>query len=151
MDKYDKATRSRMMSAVRSRGNRSTEMRMVDLLKGAGLRGWRRHHGIPGRPDFCWPKLKVALFVDGCFWHGCPYCRRPPKSNVEFWESKVAANQRRDRRVSWQLRRRGWSVVRVRECKLGTRGALNRIVRALARRGHDRALAMVGAPADGRN
>ena len=75
VDKYDKATRSRMMAAVRSRGNRSTEVRLAKLLRKHRLSGWRRQYPIPGTPDFCWPKSRVALFVDGCFWHGCPRSR----------------------------------------------------------------------------
>lgn len=131
VDKYDKATRSRMMAAVRSRGNRSTELRMVKILRQHGLSGWRRHHSVPGTPDFCWPKLKVALFVDGCFWHGCPRCRRAPKSNQAFWDAKVTENKRRDRRASRKLRKLGWSVIRVWECQIGKEATISRIAKML--------------------
>lgn len=131
VDKYDKATRSRMMSAVKPRGNKSTEQKMVVLLRKHSLAGWRRHYSVLGTPDFCWPKLKVALFVDGCFWHGCPSCRRAPKSNQPFWEEKVHKNIQRDRKVSRGLRKTGWSVLRVRECQLAKPATVARIKRAL--------------------
>jgi DNA mismatch endonuclease, patch repair protein len=75
MDRFSKEHRSRIMASVRSRGNRSTEVALGKLLWSAGLRGYRKHWPIEGRPDFAWPQLKIALFVDGCFWHGCPYCK----------------------------------------------------------------------------
>lgn len=131
MDKYDKKIRSRMMSAVRSRGNRTTEIKMASLLRRNGLHGWERHVALPGTPDFCWPKHKVALFVDGCFWHGCPYCRRAPKSNTLFWERKLNENLRRDQRVNRKLRRLGWHVLRVRECKITDSRTVSRIRRML--------------------
>ncbi len=106
--------RSRTMRAVRATGNASTEIRMVALLKEAGLKGWRRHLPLPGRPDFAWPTARVALFVDGCFWHGCPYCAKAmPKTNAEYWVNKVTRNVARDSRVTRELRARGWSVLRV--------------------------------------
>ena len=134
MDNIDPQTRSLVMAAVRSRGNKSTENAMLSVLKSNHVTGWRRHYKITGTPDFAWPKEKVALFVDGCFWHGCPFCRRPPKSNVEFWASKVEYNQRHDKAVSRRLRNSGWSVIRVRECKVNDPTIIDRIVRTLAMR-----------------
>ena len=80
-----------------SRGNRTTEGRMVNLLRRHGLTGWRCHAKLPGRPDLVWPKRRVAVFVDGCFWHG-HHCGRnlTPKKNAELWEKKFAATRRRD-------------------------------------------------------
>ena len=135
VDNVDRATRSRYMSAVKSRGNRSTELRMAKLLRRHGLTGWRRHHPVPGTPDFCWPKLKLALFVDGCFWHGCPRCRRAPKSRVAFWNGKVSENRRRDRRADRALRKLGWSVIRVWECQIGAPATVIRLQRAVRNRG----------------
>ena len=117
-DTVDKATRSRYMAAVKSRGNLSTEARMVRLLRVNSLLGWRRHVSLPGTPDFCWPKKKAALYVDGCFWHGCPHCYQTPKSNVRYWKEKVEGNKRRDSRVNSILRTRGWTVIRIWECQL---------------------------------
>jgi DNA mismatch endonuclease, patch repair protein len=122
--------RSRIMSAVRSTGNRTTEQALASLLRKHGLRGWRRHLPLPGRPDFAWPKERVAVFVDGCFWHGCPRCYRAPRHNARFWKEKVEANRRRDVRVARQLRRQGWSVLRVWECRVSWKAILPRLGRA---------------------
>lgn len=133
MDTVDKATRSRFMAAVKSRGNLSTERIMVRLLRQNGLPGWRRHIPIPGTPDFCWRDAKVSVFVDGCFWHGCPHCYELPKSNVRYWAAKVAANKRRDRKVNDTLRGKGWSVLRIWECQLkkNPKRCVARVVRAV--------------------
>jgi DNA mismatch endonuclease (patch repair protein) len=111
-------TRSEVMSRIRGKGNEKTEVRLARLLRKAGIRGWRRHLPIPGRPDFSFRKKKVAVFVDGCFWHGCPKCFRLPKQNREFWRAKIEGNRRRDRSVNGRLRRLGWKVIRIRECQL---------------------------------
>lgn len=128
--------RSRTMRAVTATGNTSTEMRMVALLKAAGLKGWRRHLALPGRPDFAWPRLRVALFVDGCFWHGCPRCARAmPKTNAEYWSQKVGQNVARDRRAARQLRADGWRVLRVWEHSLLSPGRIMaRVARVLHRK-----------------
>jgi DNA mismatch endonuclease (patch repair protein) len=88
---------SRMLSAVRSRVNRSTELRMAGILRKLGLSEWRRHQSLPGRPDFAWRRERVALFVDGCFWHVCPRCYRAPKHKSSFWTRRLAENTARDR------------------------------------------------------
>jgi DNA mismatch endonuclease (patch repair protein) len=93
-------------------------MRMLKILKEGGLKGWRRHLSLPGKPDFAWKKQRIALFVDGCFWHGCPKCYRQPKSNISFWREKVERNVLRDRKNSRILRALGWTVIRVRECQI---------------------------------
>lgn len=103
------------MSRVRSRGNKSTELRLLSLLKGARIIGWRRHLPLPGSPDFVFKAAKVAVFVDGCFWHGCPKCYKEPRANASFWREKISYNKRLDRRKSRQLRKLGWSVLRIRE------------------------------------
>ena len=122
------------MASVRSKGNRSTEGVMVALLRRARIGGWRRHLQLTGKPDFAWPRLRVALFVDGCFWHGCSRCYRPPKSNVDYWQNKVTMNQRRDRKVSRQLRAQGWSVIRVRECALKTESGSEMVAARIIRK-----------------
>lgn len=113
MDNVSKETRSRVMAAVHSNGNRSTEITLVTLLKESGVTGWRRKWKLPGHPDFVWPKQRLALFVDGCFWHGCPKHCRVPTSNREYWERKIANNQARDKRITRELRQAGWVVLRV--------------------------------------
>lgn len=128
--------RSRQMARVRSKGNKSTETRVAKLLRAHRITGWRRHLDLPGRPDFAFPKAKLALFVDGCFWHGCPTCqRRPPRNNAAFWAEKLAANARRDRRADRHLRAKGWAVMRIWEHALkGERAIESRVRRALEKR-----------------
>ena len=118
-DIVDKSTRSRYMAAVKSKGNLSTEIKIAHLLRSEMFRGWRRHlRNIPGTPDFSWPSEKVALFVDGCFWHGCPKCYKAPETNQIFWSEKILSNKKRDRRVNRILRHSGWKVARVWECRI---------------------------------
>lgn len=116
---FGKLRRSELMSRVRSKGNLTTEIRMAYLLRQAGLKGWRRYLPLPGKPDFAWPEEKVAVFVDGCFWHGHGCGRNlAPKRNQEAWQAKIARTIQRDRRNSRVLRARGWKVIRVWECSL---------------------------------
>ena len=95
-----------------------TELRLARMMRAGGLWGWRRHLPILGRPDFSFRKHKVAVFVDGCFWHGCPKCFQLPKQNRAFWEVKIEGNQKRDRSVNGRLRKLGWKVIRIKECQL---------------------------------
>jgi DNA mismatch endonuclease (patch repair protein) len=118
VDVFTAEKRSEVMSLIRSRGNKSTELRMVILLKAYAIKGWRRHVKLPGRPDFAFRKHRLVLFVDGDFWHGNPKAYRPPKSNIEYWSNKVASNKKRDRRVTRELKTLGWSVMRVWESDL---------------------------------
>lgn len=130
VDFLSKKKRSRLMAAITSKGNLSTEMTVLKKLKERGLIGWRRHWPVLGRPDFAWPKLKIALFVDGCFWHGCS-CRRAPKSNIEFWDQKIQRNRKRDNIVTNGLKKRRWLVFRIRECNLKKNSVLNHIYRRI--------------------
>jgi DNA mismatch endonuclease (patch repair protein) len=91
---------------------------MVRLLRAQGITGWRRHVDMRGRPDFVFRRERVAVFVDGCFWHGCPKCFRMPETNREYWERKIGRNVARDVRAARELRREGWRVVRVWEHSL---------------------------------
>lgn len=131
MDNRSKESRSRLMARVKSRGNISTEQAIVFILKANALCGWRRHYHIIGTPDFCWPKAKVALFVDGCFWHGCPRCHKLPKTNKRFWRQKVKYNQTHDRKVNCQLRKDGWTVIRIWGCQIMESRTLMRIKKAI--------------------
>ncbi|MYD69547.1 MAG: DNA mismatch endonuclease Vsr [Acidobacteria bacterium] len=113
-------SRSELMARVRGRGNKSTELKLVALLKNHRVTGWRRHLSfLPGKPDFTWRRQKVVVFVDGCFWHGhtCPRGKLPG-TNVDAWRIKIDRNRRRDRRNARALRSRGWRVLRVWECQL---------------------------------
>lgn len=112
-DVFTTDKRSAVMARIRSRGNRDTELRMILLFRIHGLTGWRRHLDLPGRPDFVFRKQRVAVFIDGCFWHGCPQHFRMPKSREEYWSAKIASNKTRDRLATRELQRRGWVVIRL--------------------------------------
>ena len=157
-DVFTKAKRSKVMSLIRGRGNKNTEIALAKLLRANGISGWRRHvrvavegrkskvegkHTSPRpspqrgegnvisgsrhsslvprltvRPDFVFLKSRMAVFVDGCFWHSCPKHKTKPKNNRAFWRRKLAGNQKRDQLVNQTLRRAGWRVLRIWECAL---------------------------------
>lgn len=102
------------------RSNTKPELRLRRLLREAGFPGYRLHWKLaPGTPDIAYPGQKVAIFVNGCFWHRCPHCTPPnPKSHSDFWEAKFSRNQERDARKTRQLKEAGWRVVTVWECRL---------------------------------
>jgi DNA mismatch endonuclease (patch repair protein) len=112
-DVFSPQKRSEIMSAIRGTGNRSTEQKLASLFRSHRITGWRRRAAIFGKPDFVFPKAKVAVFVDGCFWHGCHLHGSTPSSNREFWSEKLRRNRERDNLVGRQLKRSGWRVVRI--------------------------------------
>lgn len=120
-DVFTKEKRSEVMSKIRGKGNKATEVAMVKFFRANGISGWRRQYPITGKPDFAFPKLKIAVFVDGCFWHSCPKHAAKPKGNAEFWQAKLAANRKRDRSVNETLRDKGWIVLRIWEHELKNR------------------------------
>ena len=132
-DTVSRKKRSEIMRAVRSTGNESTELRFIALMRSAGIRGWRRRQELPGSPDFVFRKQSLAVFVDGCFWHGCPKHATFPTTRRAFWVKKFAGNKARDRRVTRELRQHGWRVVRIWEHDLAKRGetCIRRIQAAL--------------------
>ena len=134
-DIFTKAKRSEVMARVRSRGNAATELRLMVIFRSHGITGWRRNRPVFGRPDFVFPAQRVAVFVDGCFWHGCPRHYNAPASHAAFWRRKLVANRTRDRLVTRTLTRAGWLVLRIWEHALkgdGRRVAV-RVARALGR------------------
>ena len=131
-DVFEPAKRSAVMARIRASGNRDTELRMVALLRASKIRGWRRNKKLFGKPDFVFSKQRVAVFVDGCFWHrhtGCKFSYTP-KSRIDFWLPKFEQNIARDRVVTRTLRERGWKVIRIWECQL-TRKKQARVMRRL--------------------
>lgn len=112
-DIWSKQKRSEVMSLICSRGNKSTELLLSGIFREFGITGWRRNQPLFGKPDSTFRRERVVVFVDGCFWHGCPECYKQPGSNREFWDAKVAANRKRDRCVGRELRAAGWRVVRM--------------------------------------
>lgn len=146
-DVFTQAKRSQVMSRIRGRGNKETELALAKLLRAAGITGWRRHVAVSigrrrggetpiagtrrspeirdssrrllrVRPDFVFRQARVALFVDGCFWHGCPKHSNMPANNRAFWLEKLTGNKGRDRLVTRALRRNGWRVLRIWEHEL---------------------------------
>src|SRR5437016_433432 len=104
-------SRPALMSSIRSRNNKGTELRLLSILKRMRISGWRRHVRLPGRPDFAFRQERLAIFIDGCFWHGCPRCYKEPRENRAFWKMKMVNNRARDCRVTQELRARGWTVL----------------------------------------
>jgi len=106
--------RSRIMSGIRGKGNRSTERKLRAALVQAGINGWQLNaKGVVGVPDVWFSLYGVAIFVDGCFWHGCPLCGHYPKTNSAFWRLKIDDTRQRDARQSRDLRDTGIRVLRL--------------------------------------
>jgi DNA mismatch endonuclease (patch repair protein) len=132
--------RSKCMSRIRGRGNKETELALMLLFRRQGITGWRRHAPVFGKPDFAFPKLKLAVFVDGCFWHRCPKHSNLPRNNRPFWKRKLETNVKRDKLVNRTLRARGLRVLRIWQHELGRRNGkrlLRRICEALASRSQE--------------
>ena len=120
------------MAKVRSKDNRSTELKAMSTLEKSGIKGWIRHPSdIAGHPDFYFPEERLVVFVDGCFWHACPECGRIPKTRVEFWRTKIEGNRRRDLSLTRALRKRGYHVMRVWEHVLRDDKWIRRLLRML--------------------
>jgi len=112
-------SRSSNMRAIKSKGNHSTEWRLRSMLVRQKIKGWKMHNQeIIGSPDFVFPTKRIAIFLDGCFWHGCPICGDIPKTNCEYWKAKLARNISRDKINTRQLRKQGFTVIRIWECAL---------------------------------
>jgi DNA mismatch endonuclease, patch repair protein len=131
-DVSTRAKWSDVMSRIHGRGNKDTEVALAKFLRRNKITGVRRHQPMFGKPDFVFPKSKLAIFVDGCFWHGCPKHATKPKNNRAFWKRKLSANKKRDRLVNQTLRARGWRVLRIWEHELAPKNA-TRLVRRLRR------------------
>ena len=163
-DVFSKAKRSEVMSRIRSRGNKDTEVKLAKFFRRHKITGWRRQVQISSRaallrgpkikatrqrrpasfsvrPDFVFPKHRLEVFVDGCFWHGCPKHATKPKNNRAFWHRKLSRNKKRDVLVTRALRRANWRVLRIWEHTLqwatkkpeNEARLLRRIQRALGR------------------
>ena len=111
-DKVDKETRSRIMSSIRGKGTKM-ELAVKPVLEALGFEYQPKTKDIPGKPDFVNWGAQIAVFLDGCFWHGCPEHFKSPVNNREFWAKKIDANRHRDIEVKLELISRGWTVLRV--------------------------------------
>jgi DNA mismatch endonuclease (patch repair protein) len=120
-DVFSTKKRSDVMSRIRGSGNRGTELRLIRIFRTHRITGWRRTRPLFGKPDFVFPLLRLAVFVDGCFWHGCPLHATQPKQNARFWREKIARNRTRDRLVGRTLQAKGWRVLRIWDHELARR------------------------------
>jgi DNA mismatch endonuclease (patch repair protein) len=137
VDTFSKTERSRIMACVKSGKNKSTELRFISILKDKGITGWRRNYPATGNPDFVFPRLKIAVFIDGCFWHGCPNHCRMPSSNVDYWNSKIEKNKIRDKKIAKALKMKSWQVIRIweHEIKLGKFDRKLNLIKNIAQQG----------------
>ena len=130
-DVMTREQRSHCMSRIRGKDT-VPEMTLRRALWARGLR-YRLHYRITGRPDIVFPRQKTAIFIDGCFWHGCPAHRTHPKNNADFWRTKIENNIARDADVTKILEAEGWTVLRFWEhqIKLELSSIIDRILLAL--------------------
>jgi DNA mismatch endonuclease (patch repair protein) len=117
-DTFSKEQRSDIMRRVKSKHNKSTELKLIAFFKNQRITGWRRNYKLYGKPDFVFPKERVVIFLDGCFWHGHNCRTTKPKDNEEYWRNKIARNEQRDKEVTAILMEKKWKVVRIWECEL---------------------------------
>lgn len=100
------------MSMIRGK-NTGPEVKLRKMLWTEGIRGYRIHYNLPGKPDITFTKKKIAIFIDGCFWHKCPICFQEPETRKEFWMEKIQSNVGRDKKINEQLKNDGWTVIRI--------------------------------------
>jgi len=117
-DVFSKEKRSDVMRKVKSKKNKSTELRLIKIFEQNGIKGWNRNYPVKGRPDFVFLRNRVAVFVDGCFWHGHDCRNTRPADNQEYWSKKREQNIRHDRNITASFESRGWTVIRIWECEL---------------------------------
>lgn len=117
-DIFNKAKRSEIMKKVRSKNNKSTELKLIQIFKENNIHGWRRNYKVKGHPDFVFLNKKIAIFVDGCFWHGHNCRNTKPKDNQEYWDKKRDRNMKHDKEITEYFENRGWTVIRIWECEL---------------------------------
>lgn len=130
VDVHTKDQRSYNMSMIRGKDTKP-EIRLRQYLFSGGLRGYRLHYKLIGKPDIVFTRKKVAVFIDGCFWHKCPKCFKGPKTNKKFWTEKIESNIRRDKKVNRELKKQEWHVVRIWEHEL--KKDLDRVYRKIGK------------------
>ena len=113
MDTFSKEERSQIMAKVKSKGNRSTELKAIKIFNDLNILGWKRNYPVQGKPDLVFLKYKIAVFIDGCFWHGCKEHCRMPNSNQKYWQQKIEKNKIRDLAVNRRFTKRNWKVIRI--------------------------------------
>jgi DNA mismatch endonuclease (patch repair protein) len=131
-DNLNPSDRRKTMQAVKGK-NTSLERKLFSMLAGMGIRGWRKNVAdIKGKPDVVFDKQHIVVFVDGCFWHGCPSCKgKKPDNNCEYWNQKVIRNKARDARTRNELTEGKWCVVRIWEHDMRDRASRQEIRRRI--------------------
>lgn len=117
-DVFDERTRSEIMRSVKSKNTKSTELALIKLFKENHITGWRHTYNVKGHPDFVFLKKRIAIFVDGCFWHGHDCRNTRPTAHAEYWAKKREKNMQHDKEITERFEKRGWTVVRIWECEL---------------------------------
>lgn len=117
-DIFNKQQRSRIMQKVKATGNKSTELKLITIFAENGIIGWRRNYPVKGHPDFVFLKKRIAIFVDGCFWHGHDCRNTKPADNKDYWDKKRERNIHHDKEVTTLFESRHWTVIRIWECEL---------------------------------
>ena len=117
-DIFTSEKRSAVMKAVKSRNTKTTELKLIEIFKRLHITGWRRTYPLEGKPDFVFPKKRIVVFVDGCFWHGHDCRNVTPSDNAEFWTAKRLYNKKHDEEVTRKLVQKNWTVIRIWECEL---------------------------------
>ena len=126
------SVRSKIMSSIKGKHNKSTEIKLRMALVKAGVKGWVLHPSdLFGKPDIFFAEKKLAIFVDGCFWHGCDSCGHIPKTRSIFWRAKFERNQARAKVVKSKLRKKSIKVLRVWEHVLKSPSQTQRLIKAI--------------------
>ncbi len=130
---------SKTMSAIKGMNNKTTELCFRMMLARNGVKGWKMNYkSIVGKPDFFFEDRKLAVFIDGCYWHGCPTCGHIPKKHSEFWKAKIKRNQERDKRVTRENEDNGIKVIRFWEHELKSsenrKIVIKNVIKILSRR-----------------
>lgn len=118
VDTFTKDQRSDVMRAVKSQGNKSTEIQLTRIFRQRQIHGWKRNYKLFGAPDFVFIQKRIAVFTDGCFWHGHNCRNLTPAFNEQYWVKKITRNRKRDKLVKAVLVSKGWHVIRVWECEI---------------------------------
>ena len=135
-DIITKRKRSQVMAAIRSGGNKGTEIKLITIFRAHRIIGWRRNQKLLGKPDFVFRMERLVVFVDGCFWHGCWWHCRMPSANRGYWRRKIGRNITRDVEVTKGLLVGGWRVLRVWEHSLGDASSVAARVKSELSAGH---------------
>ena len=117
-DVFSSEKRSDIMRRVKSSKNKSTELKMIEYFLENNITGWRRNYPVKGHPDFVFLNQRIAVFVDGCFWHGHDCRNLRPSDNSDYWMAKIEKNKEHDRIITSQFEERHWRVIRIWECEL---------------------------------